>query len=89
MAHLKIYTKAYCPYCIRALSVLKSAGITDFEEISIDGNEHVMRQKLVELTNGRYDVPQIFVDDKYIGDDDALTALANSGELQTLVKGDA
>jgi len=85
MAKLSIYTKSYCPYCVRALSVLKSAGITDFEEISIDGRETEMRQKLVGLTNGRWDVPQVFVEDQYIGDDDELIALAQSGQLQTML----
>lgn len=85
MARLTIYTKSYCPYCIRALSMLKSAGIDDYEEISIDGNEGVMRQKLVELTNGRYDVPQIFIDGQYIGDDDQLAVLVQSGEIKDML----
>lgn len=89
MAKLTIYTKSYCPYCIRALSVLKSAGINDFEEISIDGNEGEMRQKLVELTNGRWDVPQVFIDGKHIGDDDHLAALVKSGELDALLAKEA
>ena len=89
MAKLKIYTKSYCPYCVRALSVLKSVGVTDFEEISIDGQEMVMRQKLMQLTNGRADVPQVFIDEKYIGDDDELAALARSGKLETMLAGDA
>jgi len=61
--------------------VLASAEVTDYEEISIDGNESEMRQQLASMTGGRWDVPQAFVDEKYLGDDDDLARLASSGEL--------
>ncbi|MDA0710369.1 MAG: glutaredoxin domain-containing protein [bacterium] len=89
MAKLKIFTKSYCPYCVRALSVLKSEGIEDFEEISIDGQEREMRQKLASMTRGRSDVPQVFIDDQYIGDDDELADLAKSGKLKSLLQREA
>lgn len=85
MPKLTIYTKSYCPYCVRALSVLKSIGLEDYEEISIDGHEKDLRRKLMALTGGRWDVPQVFVDDRYIGDDDALLDMAQSGELLRLL----
>jgi glutaredoxin 3 len=85
MPKLTIYTKSYCPYCVRALSVLKSIGLEDYEEISIDGREMDMRRKLMTLTGGRWDVPQVFVEDRYIGDDDALLGMAQSGELLRLL----
>ncbi len=85
MAKLKVYTKSYCPYCVRAQSILASVGIEDYEDISIDGQETVMRQKLFELTGGRWDVPQAFVDDRYIGDDDDLARLAKSGKLKLML----
>ncbi|MDP6038867.1 MAG: glutaredoxin domain-containing protein, partial [Candidatus Latescibacteria bacterium] len=86
MAKLKVYTKSYCPYCVRAHSILASVGIEDYEEISIDGQEMAMRQKLFEITGGRWDVPQAFVDDRYIGDDDDLSRLAQSGELTRMLE---
>lgn len=85
MPKLKLYTKSYCPYCVQAVRILDSAGITDYEEISIDGNEMKMRKELFKLTGGRWDVPQAFVDDRYIGDDDDLARLANSGELARML----
>ena len=81
MPKLKLYTKSYCPYCDRARDVLLSAQVTDYEEISIDGNEPYMRQQLISMTGGRWDVPQAFVDEQYLGDDDDLARLASSGEL--------
>jgi glutaredoxin-related protein len=44
-----------------------------------------MRRELVTLTGGRWDVPQVFVDDTYLGDDDDLVRLAGSGELAALL----
>jgi len=85
MSVLKVYTKSYCPYCVRARSILSSVGVDDFEEISIDGQEMEMRQKLYELTSGRWDVPQAFVGEQYIGDDDDLARLAQSGELKAML----
>ena len=81
MPKLKLYTKSYCPYCDRARAVLASVQFTDYEEILIDGNESEMRKQLVSMTGGRWDVPQAFVDEQYLGDDDDLARLASSGEL--------
>ena len=81
MPKLKIYTRRFCPFCTRALATLEQAGIKTFEEVPIDGREGPLRRELMELTGGRWDVPQVFIDEAYIGDDDALEALARSGEL--------
>ena len=83
MAGIKLYTKKYCPYCTRASSILESAGIHEFEEVPIEGRESELRQKLLDLT-GRWDVPQAFLGTRYLGDDDGLASLAQSGELQQL-----
>ena len=85
MGRLKIYTRRLCPFCVRAISTLREAGVDDFEEVSIDGREGLMRREIMELTGGRWDVPQIFVDGKHIGDDDDLAAMAQSGELGRLL----
>ncbi len=85
MPKLQMYTKSFCPYCDQAKAILASAGIDAYEEISIDGNEFKMRKELFKLTGGRWDVPQLFVDDRYIGDDDDLARLAHSGELAKML----
>lgn len=81
MARLRIYTRRHCPFCIRALDILQRAGVTDFEEVPIDGQEGRLRREIMRLTGGRWDVPQVFIDGKHIGDDDDLEALAASGRL--------
>lgn len=81
MARVKIYTTDFCPYCEKAKRILVSKNI-EYEEVNIHGNEK-LRDEIEELT-GRRDVPQILIDDKHIGDDDALEELCNSGELDKM-----
>lgn len=83
MAKVKIYTVDYCPYCKRALSLLKEIG-SDFEDIDITDNEGEMRSQLMEQTGIRT-VPQIFIDEKFIGGSDTLTQLHQSGELAQML----
>ena len=81
MARVKIYTTDFCPYCTKVKNILSSKEI-EYEEVNIHGEEK-LRDEIEQLT-GRRDVPQIFIDGKHIGDDDALEALAVSGELDKM-----
>ena len=81
MPNVKMYTTGFCPYCYKAKDILDSKGI-EFEEINIQGKPG-MRDEIEKLT-GRRDVPQIFIDDQHIGDDDDLTELAESGKLHEI-----
>ena len=83
MPQVKVYTTDFCPYCDVAKRILESKEI-EYEEINIHGNPE-MRDHIEELT-GRRDVPQIFIDDQHIGDDDNLAELARSGELDKLLE---
>ena len=79
MQHVKMYTTAVCPYCIRAKQVLTSRGVAHIEEIRIDENS-VERVKMMEIT-GRRTVPQIFIGSTHVGGCDDLMALDGKGEL--------
>ncbi|MFQ6039862.1 MAG: thioredoxin-disulfide reductase [Candidatus Poribacteria bacterium] len=81
MARVKIYTTDFCPYCEKAKNIFSSKKI-EYDEINIQGEER-LRDEIERLT-GRRDVPQIFIDGEHIGDDDALEALAVSGELDKM-----
>ena len=78
MPQVIVYTTEYCPYCIRAKSLLKSNKI-DFEEINLEDKP----EELLALKDrtGWRTVPQIFFDDKLIGGYTELKALDANGEL--------
>ena len=83
MPIVEIYTKTFCSYCWRAKLLLESKGVA-FKEISVDfGGE--LRQQMLERSNGRTTVPQIFIGENHIGGCDDLVALENAGKLDELI----
>jgi len=82
MAHVKIYTTDYCPYCYRAKDLLTRKGVA-FEDIDVSDDPQT-RAWLVTAT-GRRTVPQTFIDGRPVGGCDDLHALAASGELDRLL----
>jgi len=83
MAKIEIYTKAFCPYCSRAKSLLDSKGVT-YEEIDITMGGP-KRQEMIQRANGRTTVPQIFIDGGHIGGSDDLAALDRQGGLDEML----
>ncbi len=83
MAKVDVYTTTYCPYCVRAKSLLKSKGVA-FNEIDVT-NDEALRAKMVELSGGRRTVPEIFINDKIVGGYDELKALNDAGKLDSLL----
>lgn len=78
-----IYTFSTCPYCIRAKELLKSKEVS-FTEIDIT-NKRDELNKLKEKTNCST-VPQIFVNDKFIGGCDDIMALYKEGNLDEILE---
>ena len=60
MKKVEIYTWQYCPFCIRAKSLLNKKNI-EFIEYKIDGDESA-REKMSQRANGKRSLPQIFID---------------------------
>jgi glutaredoxin 3 len=83
MAQVTIYTKAYCPYCVRAKALLSQKGV-QFDEIKID-EQPELRPAMIERANGRTTVPQIFIGATHVGGCDDLFALENAGTLNSLL----
>ena len=83
MSKVEIYTWQYCPFCIRAKSLLKKKNV-NFTEYKIDGDEDA-RELMIERANGRRTLPQIFIDNEGIGGCDDLYTLENENKLDALL----
>ncbi|KKO46349.1 glutaredoxin [Arsukibacterium ikkense] len=83
MAEVVIYTKAYCPYCVRAKSLLDQEQVA-YQEVKID-EQPERRAEMIEKANGRSTVPQIFIGTTHIGGCDDMFALYSAGKLDSLL----
>jgi glutaredoxin 3 len=83
MAKVEVYTKAFCPYCSRAMNLLASKGVEVEEfDLSMGGPK---RAEMLQRSGGRSTVPQIFIDGRHIGGSDDLAALDRDGKLDSLL----
>ena len=69
-----LWSKYHCPYCDQAKALLRQKGIP-FEEKKI-GDGYTKEELLESVPNAR-SVPQIFLDDEYIGGFNELKAKLN------------
>tara|TARA_Y100001978_G_scaffold190423_1_gene193612 strand:- start:214 stop:468 length:255 start_codon:yes stop_codon:yes gene_type:complete len=83
MKKVEIYTWQYCPFCIRAKTLLNKKNI-NFTEYKIDGDESA-REKMSIRANGRRSLPQIFIDNNGIGGCDDLYLLEDENKLDSLL----
>lgn len=82
-AHVEVYTKFACPFCVRAKQLLDQKGVEYTEyDVSMGGYK---RDEMVSRAPGARTVPQIFINDKAIGGSDDLAALERSGDLDALL----
>ncbi len=79
MKTVKIYSTEYCPFCVRAKSLLKSKNI-DFKEINLEGKPEEL--KALKEKTGLRTVPQIFIGEELIGGFSELSALDQSNQLK-------
>ena len=84
MSTVIIYTKVYCPYCVRAKALLTQKGV-EFEEFKID-EQPELRPQMIALAGGRTTVPQIFINGQHVGGCDDLHALDAQGQLDKLLQ---
>ena len=83
MSQVTIYTKPYCPFCVRALGLLEDKGVA-FTEIEA-GFDPDLRREMIQRSGGQATFPQIFIGERHIGGCDEMMALERAGELDPLL----
>jgi glutaredoxin 3 len=83
MPPVTVYTKAFCPYCARAVNLLKKKNV-DFTEIDAGWDANLKRE-MMQRAAGRATFPQIFIGETHVGGCDELMALEAKGELDGLL----
>jgi len=82
MAPVRVYSTAFCPYCVMAKRLLDSKGVA-YQEIRVD--QDLERRTEMMTLSGRRTVPQIFVGSTHVGGFDDLSALERAGRLDPLL----
>ena len=82
MKKVVIYSTRICPYCMRAKNFFEKHKIK-YKEINIE-ESNISREELQEIA-GSYTVPQIFINDKYIGGYDSLLKMYQNNELESII----
>ena len=82
-AEVQVYSTTFCPYCVRAKSLLERKGVA-YTEINLDSEAPEVKVELMQKTKQRT-VPQIFINDQFIGGFDQLYALEKAGKLDELI----
>lgn len=75
---ITVYSKGYCPYCVKAKTLLSSLGAT-YEEIDISESPEVITELVKK--SGMRTVPQIFVWDTCLGGYDDIAKLHSEWKL--------
>jgi glutaredoxin 3 len=78
MSEIRMYTTAWCGYCLAAKQLFERESLS-YEEISVDDDPD-FRQRMQDLS-GRHTVPQIFIDGEAIGGYQELARLIADGGL--------
>lgn len=85
MPNIEIYTQDFCPYCVRAMRLLKDKGV-EYNEIHAPNGSQA-RKDATERSGGKTSVPQIFIAGQAIGGCDEMMALDQAGKLDPLLAG--
>jgi glutaredoxin 3 len=76
---IRVYTASYCPWCKKAVELLVSEGFTFLSaDVTNDEDTRTMLRTLSNCST----VPQVWVDDRFIGGFSDLERLRAEGTLK-------
>lgn len=84
-----VFSKTTCPYCIKAIDLLKSYPIPekDMKVMQIENELNCSEmQSYLKTITGASSVPRIFINGHSIGGCDDIVKLHNQGELKKLLE---
>lgn len=81
MQDIIVYTTQVCPYCVAAKRLLTQRNLK-YKEVDL-GQDPDLRQKLSAENGGYRTVPMIFIDGRFIGGFDELSAMDKAGKLKS------
>ena len=84
MKTITMYTGPMCNFC-DAAKRLFSRNNLKYNEIDISSKEE-LRDEMIEKSNGKRTIPQIFFDEKHIGGYVELRELEKNNQLLDLIK---
>ena len=82
-AEITVYLTQFCPYCVRAKSLLNAKQV-NYSEIDV-GAQSELRDVMIQKSHGVTSVPQIFIGDVHVGGCDDLFAAESAGKLDELL----
>jgi glutaredoxin len=91
-----VFSKSYCPYCRQAKMALRSIPDLDFAVVEMDDGEHegwqacvseIAKERTVPETanNNTMSVPQIFINERYVGGADDLADMFTDQRLSKML----
>ncbi len=79
---IEVYSKEWCPYCLKAKALLKSKDL-DYSVLDVT-SDRKLEDEMIERSHRRT-VPQIFINGNSIGGYDEISRLNATGELDQLL----
>lgn len=86
MNKIEIYTTKLCPFCIKAKKLLSSLNLEYIEHNVEDSFDDMCKRLGEQFGKTISTVPQIIINEQYVGGYTDLEALYKSGELKNYLK---